>query len=244
MDAINEIAERHNLIVIEDAAQALGSTYFGRSAGTLAHIAAFSFHDTKNYVAGEGGALVLNDRSFARRAMILAEKGTNRTEFRLGLVDKYSWVDVGSSFRPSELTAAMLRAQLEALDRITDDRLASWARYHSHFAELEDDGLLRRPVVPEHCTHNAHIYFVILPDRQTRDQTLKALTQMGVSATFHYVPLHKAPAGVRFGRTSGSLDRTNDLSSRLLRMPMWYEMGDLVDRCAYTLKREVAAATV
>ncbi|MEZ5785519.1 MAG: dTDP-4-amino-4,6-dideoxygalactose transaminase [Xanthobacteraceae bacterium] len=239
MDAINAIAGRHRLWVVEDAAQALGATYKGRPAGALGHIGCFSFHETKNIVAGEGGAIALSRPELSARARVLWEKGTNRTAFRLGLVDKYTWVDVGSSFYPNEITAAALRAQLEAADDIIADRLSTWNFYHQALEDAETKGLLRRPIVPEHCRHNAHIYYVLLPDRGERDRLLEVLRAHQVSTSFHYVPLHSSPAGQRFGRAHGSLTLTDDLSDRQLRLPLWYRMGEQAGRVIDTLRREI-----
>jgi dTDP-4-amino-4,6-dideoxygalactose transaminase len=229
MDEICAIARAHGLWVVEDAAQALLSTYRGRPAGTLGDLGCFSFHASKNIVAGEGGALTINHSAFAERAYIIAEKGTNRRQFFAGLVDKYSWVDVGSSYGPSELTAAFLLAQLEAAQGIIAARLAVWHRYHESFAELEAREALRRPVVPAECGHNGHIYYLIMPSNELRDAMIAQLAYVGVKAPFHYVPLHSAPAGKRYGRTSGSLPVTEDLSARLLRLPLFWDIDGLAD---------------
>lgn len=226
MDKIRDIAQRHGLMVVEDAAQAIHCTYKGRPAGSLGDLGCFSFHETKNIVAGEGGAIAISDPKMLARARILWEKGTNRSAFLLGLVDKYTWVDVGSSFLPSEITAAVLRPQLEASLEIIADRLQTWDFYHRSLADAEEQGLLRRPIVPAHCKHNAHIYYILLPDRQERNRLLDALRSHGVAASFHYIPLHSAPAGVRFGRASGPLPVTEDTADRLLRLPLWYGMGE------------------
>jgi dTDP-4-amino-4,6-dideoxygalactose transaminase len=228
MDALRDIAQRHNLIVVEDAAQALGSTYHGRPAGALADMGCFSFHESKNVISGEGGALTLTGDEFTERAHIVWEKGTNRKQFLLGQVDKYSWVDVGSSFLPSEITAAVLRAQLEAVDRVIADRLSAWDKYHQALAPLEARGLLRRPIVPKHCGHNAHIYAVLLDGASTRDGLIAALRAQGVTAPFHYIPLHSAPAGQRYGRVAGPLPVTDRTSATLVRLPLWYGIGDQV----------------
>jgi dTDP-4-amino-4,6-dideoxygalactose transaminase len=188
----------------------------------------FSFHESKNIISGEGGALTLTGDEFTERAHIVWEKGTNRKQFLLGQVDKYSWVDVGSSFLPSEITAAVLRAQLEAVDRVIADRLSAWDKYHQALAPLEARGLLRRPIVPRHCGHNAHIYAVLLDDASTRDGLIAALRAQGVTAPFHYIPLHSAPAGQRYGRTAGPLPVTDRTSATLVRLPLWYGIGDQV----------------
>ena len=220
MDAIMEIAGRHGLVVMEDAAQALHADFRGQPLGTFGALSAFSFHETKNLISGEGGALVVNDAALAERAEIIWEKGTNRAQFQRGEVARYTWVDIGSSFLPSELTAAFLYAQLEAGEEVTARRKAAWARYHVALAPMEDAGMLRRPRVPQECGHNAHIYFVLAPDGERRDAALKALAVEGVNAVMHYVPLHSAPAGQQYGRATGPLPVTDDLSARLIRLPL------------------------
>ena len=232
MDAIMAIARKHGLKVVEDAAQAILSTYKGRPAGSLADMSCFSFHETKNIVSGEGGALALSDPEMAARARILAEKGTNRTAFRLGQVDKYTWVDKGSSFLPSEITAAVLRAQFERADDIIADRLATWKFYHRAFADAEKAGLLRRPTVPAECRHNAHIYYVIFESTARRDEVIASMKERNVTASFHYVPLHSSPAGKRFTRTHGDMSVTESLPDRLVRLPLWYGMGSAAEVAA------------
>ncbi|MBA3447605.1 MAG: dTDP-4-amino-4,6-dideoxygalactose transaminase, partial [Pseudaminobacter sp.] len=226
MDAIRAIASRHGLLVVEDAAQAFGSFYKGRPAGSLGDMAAFSFHETKNIVSGEGGALVLTDPALAERAEIVREKGTNRSRFLRGAVDKYTWVDIGSSYLPSELIAAFLLAQFEQADQINADRLETWRAYHDAFAGHERAGRLRRPFVPNEVTHNGHIYYLLLDDMEDRDRFIARMKEGGVTPAFHYVPLHSSPAGERFGRVSGSLDATDDVSSRLVRLPMFQGLAD------------------
>lgn len=221
MSSISDIAERHELLVIEDAAQGVGSTYRGRPLGSLGHLAALSFHETKNVISGEGGSLLVNDARFCDRAEVIWEKGTNRSAFFRGHVDKYTWVDVGSSFLPSELVAAFLCAQLEAVNAINLRRRAAWRTYHEAFESLEAEGLVRRPIVPDWCDHNAHMYYLLLPDLPARTAFLEALNHAGVSAVFHYVPLHSAPAGIRFGRAHGALEVTDRVSERLVRLPLW-----------------------
>jgi dTDP-4-amino-4,6-dideoxygalactose transaminase len=224
MNSIMEIARRYHLLVIEDAAQAVLSTYRGRPAGSIGHLAAVSFHETKNLMSGEGGALLINDESFQQRAEIIWEKGTNRKQFLLGEVDKYSWVDVGSSFLPSELVAAFLYAQLETGQDITRQRLDMWDVYHAAFEGLERQGSLRRPVVPDGCAHNAHMYYVLLPHLRARNQLLAELRARGIASVFHYVPLHSSPAGRRYARAVGKLPVTDNISERLLRLPIWVGM--------------------
>jgi len=224
MNAIMDIARRHGLSVIEDAAQGIGAGYRGRALGTIGRLGAISFHGSKNVSCGEGGALLVNDSSLAERAEILWEKGTNRSQFIRGEVDKYTWIDIGSSFLPSELTAALLISQLEHLDEITARRRAAWARYHAACAGLEADGLLRRPHVPQDCDSNGHIYAVMMPTAAMRNAALDALKARGVFATFHYVPLHSSPAGRRLGRSHGAMAVTDDLSGRLLRLPLYADI--------------------
>ena len=221
MDAINAIAERHGLLVIEDAAQGIMADYKGRPLGSLGHLAALSFHETKNLISGEGGALLINDERFAERAEIIREKGTNRSQFFRGQVDKYTWVDVGSSYLPSEIVAAFLYAQMEEAERITRERLAIWNRYHAAFADYEAQGRLRRPIVPAHCRHNAHMYYLLLPDLDTRTHFIATLKVNGIHPVFHYIPLHSSPAGQRYGRASGALDVTDRVSDCLVRLPLW-----------------------
>ena len=226
MDRIMEIARRHDLLVVEDAAQALMSSYRGRPLGSIGDLAAVSFHETKNIVSGEGGALLVNRSSMVSRAEVIREKGTNRSMFHRGEVDKYTWVDLGSSFLPGEIIAAFLWAQMDEAQQITQRRLAMWNTYHQWLADAERAGRLRRPVVPEHCAHNAHMYYVLLPDRDRRTEAIKRLKRAGVHSVFHYVPLHSSPAGKRHARASGELPVTDDVADRLLRLPLWLGMED------------------
>lgn len=221
MDAIMDIATRRGLKVVEDAAQGVMSSYKGRALGSLGDFGAFSFHETKNVISGEGGALLVNDPAQALRAEIIREKGTDRTRFFRGEVDKYTWQEVGSSFLPGELIAAFLWAQLEEAQSITDNRMASWERYHVALSQLEAQGILRRPVVPDTCQHNAHMYYVLLSPEIDRQSVLSALKGAGISSVFHYVPLHSSPAGQRYGRVHGSMEFTDSQSSRLVRLPLW-----------------------
>jgi dTDP-4-amino-4,6-dideoxygalactose transaminase len=227
MDAIMEIAQSHNLFVIEDAAQGISAKYKDQSLGGIGQLAALSFHETKNIISGEGGALLINDPKFVERAEIIWEKGTNRNQFFRGEVDKYTWVDIGSSFLPSEILAAFLWAQFEAADMLINNRLQTWLQYHVAFADLEDQGKLRRPQIPDHCKHNAHIYYLLLPDVQRRTKFIDNMRSVGVNPIFHYIPLHSSPAGKKFGRASGDLPLTNDISQRLVRLPMWVGMSDV-----------------
>jgi dTDP-4-amino-4,6-dideoxygalactose transaminase len=224
MDSLSKIAERHELALVEDAAQGLMSSWRGRPLGSIGEMGCISFHETKNVISGEGGALLVNDEALAERAEIVHEKGTNRSQFLRGQVDKYTWVEVGSSYPPSEITAAFLWAQLAEADSITERRLRIWRAYHEAFAPLETAGLARRPIVPADCVHNAHLYYLLLPDGEARDRTIAALDRRGVNSVFHYVPLHDSPVGARVGRVSGSLEVTEDAARRLVRLPMWPEM--------------------
>lgn len=226
MDAIGAIARDHGLLLIEDAAQAILSTYHGRPLGSFGTLAALSFHETKNVISGEGGALLVNDAALIERAEIIWEKGTDRSRFFRGQVDKYTWVDVGSSYLPSEITAAFLSAQLDEAESLTAARLAVWRRYHDAFEAAETAGQLRRPCVPDGCVHNAHMYYILMPNLAARDDMLAHLRERSINATFHYIPLHSAPAGRRFGRASGDLPNTTGAAERLLRLPLWGGMSD------------------
>lgn len=221
MDTIMEIAQRHGLLVIEDAAQGVMAKYKGRSLGAIGHMGAYSFHETKNVISGEGGALLVNDDRFTDRAEIIREKGTNRSQFFRGQVDKYTWQDVGSSFLPGELIAAFLYAQLEEADAITQKRLSAWQVYHNLLEPLESAGLVRRPIIPAECEQNAHMYYVLLSDGAQRDHVLQYLRSANVNAVFHYVPLHSSPAGMKFGRVNGDMKNTDYLSEHLIRLPLW-----------------------
>lgn len=221
MDTIVSIAKRHDLKIVEDAAQGVMASYKGRALGSIGDLGAYSFHETKNLISGEGGALLVNDPELALRAEIVREKGTDRSSFFRGEVDKYTWQDVGSSFLPGELIAAFLSAQLEEADRITQQRLASWQRYHDLLEPLESKGILRRPIVPDDCQHNAHMYYVLLAPEIDRQKVLDKFKLDDIWSVFHYVPLHSSPAGKRFGRAHGSLDVTNRQSDCLIRLPMW-----------------------
>ena len=226
MDMIMEIARRHGLLVIEDAAQAVLAGYKGRPLGSIGHMAALSFHETKNIIAGEGGALLVNDPRFVERAEIIREKGTNRSQFFRGQVDKYTWVDVGSSYLPGELIAAFLWAQMEEADAINRRRLGIWNTYHQWFGEAEKAGRLRRPVIPGHCAHNAHMYYLLLPDLARRTAFIERMKQVDVQCVFHYIPLHSAPAGREFGRAHDGLEVTSDIADRLVRLPLWLGLED------------------
>ena len=242
MDTINEIANRHGLFVIEDAAQAVGSTYKGRYAGTLTEFGCFSFHETKNYVMGEGGAIVVNEDKYMERAEIIREKGTNRRNVLRGLVDKYTWHDIGSSFLPSDLLAAILSAQMERYDEILEKRMNVWNTYYNGLESLEKEGLLRRPVLPEDIKHNAHMFCIVLPDEDTRTNLINSLKEKGISSYICYVPLHSSPYGQKLGYTPEMLPVTEDLGKRILRLPLYVDMTTedtlyVVDEISKSLKR-------
>ncbi|TFH49144.1 MAG: dTDP-4-amino-4,6-dideoxygalactose transaminase [Methanothrix sp.] len=225
MDSIMAIAEKYGLMVIEDAAQGIMCSYKGRPLGSIGHLAALSFHETKNIIAGEGETLLVNDERFIERAEINREKGTNRSKFFRGEVDKYTWVDVGSSFLPSELISAFLYAQMEEADSITARRLVLWNVYHDFFADLECAGILRRPIIPDDCIHNAHMYYILLNDLDERNRLLTFLKSHGIHGVFHYVPLHSSPGGKKYGRPSGDLSHTVEESNRLVRLPLWVDLS-------------------
>lgn len=226
MDTIMAIAKKHNLKVVEDAAQGVMSTYKGRALGTIGDFGCFSFHETKNYSMGEGGALVINDPAYNERAEILREKGTNRSKFFRGQVDKYTWVDFGDSYLPSDMNAAYLWAQLEKADDINNDRLATWNAYNEAFKPLEEAGIVELPTVPEDCVHNAHMYYLKCKNLEERTALISYLKANDVLAVFHYVPLHSAPAGLKFGRFHGDDVYTTAESDRLVRLPMYYGLTD------------------
>lgn len=230
MDAILAIARKHGLKVVEDAAQAIMSTYRGRPLGTLGDLGALSFHETKNIISGEGGALLCRDADMAERAEIVREKGTNRSKFFRGQVDKYTWVDVGSSYLPGEIMAAFLQAQMEAAEEITAQRMAIWDSYHQWARSHEESGRLRRPIIPAHCTHNAHMYYLLLPSLEARTSFIEQMKAQGVSPVFHYIPLHSAPAGLAHARFHGAMDNTDSLSDRLVRMPLWIGVEEHMPR--------------
>ena len=221
MDQIMDIAKRHNLFVVEDAAQGIMATYKGRPLGSMGNFGCLSFHETKNIHCGEGGALLINNEQYIERAEIIREKGTNRSKFFRGQVDKYRWVDIGSSYLPGELTAAFLAAQLEEAGNITRERLRIWNTYHEIFRDFEQSEKIRRPIIPKECKHNGHIYYLLLNKRYSRDTVLKKLKANGVNAVFHYQPLHSSPAGKKYGRTPFPLTITDDISERIIRLPMW-----------------------
>ena len=226
MDVIMDIAQRHNLKVVEDAAQGFMSTYKGRVLGSIGHLGAYSFHETKNVISGEGGALLVNDPDLVQRAEIIREKGTDRSRFFRGEVDKYTWQEAGSSYLPGELIAAFLWAQLEEAGEITENRMACWRRYHEMLEPLEREGVLRRRSIPAHCRHNAHMYYIKLRSLEERSRLIAYLAEHDICAVFHYVPLHSATAGLKYGRFVGEDRYTTVLSERLLRLPMFYELTE------------------
>lgn len=226
MDVINDIAKRHNLFVIEDAAQGMCSTYKGKSLGTIGDFGAYSFHETKNYSMGEGGAIILNNEKYLEMAEIVREKGTNRNQFFRGQLDKYTWVEKGSSFLPSEINAAYLWAQLEVVDKIKVDRMNSWNMYHGGLLDLEKKGLLSLPIIPEECQHNAHMFYIKVNNLGTRTALLNHLKENGILGVFHYVPLHSSEAGKKYGRFSGEDIYTTVESDRLIRLPMYYGLKE------------------
>jgi dTDP-4-amino-4,6-dideoxygalactose transaminase len=226
MDRIMQIATQYGLTVVEDAAQGVNATYHGRYLGSIGHLGAYSFHDTKNYVCGEGGALCVNAVEYAERAEILREKGTNRSRFLRGMVDKYTWVDVGSSHVPSEISCAFLYAQLELLEPIARRRREVYEFYLHHLTPLEQSGWLRLPRIPGGCQSNYHMFYIITPSLDARDALIAYLKEQGIGAVFHYVPLHSAPVGARFGYRAGDLPVTEDLSARLVRLPFFYAITE------------------
>jgi len=228
MDTIMDIASRHNLFVVEDAAQGMMSSYRGRALGTIGHLGAFSFHETKNYTsAGEGGLLIINDAVFKERAEIIREKGTNRSLFFRGMVDKYSWVDIGSSYLPNDVSAAYLWGNLESADEINKNRLATWENYYNKLRVLEKKGFIELPKIPEHCVQNAHMFYLKVKDLDERTTLLDELKKANIGAVFHYVPLHSAPAGLKFARFNGEDIYTTKESERLIRLPMYYGINDV-----------------
>lgn len=226
MKAILEVARRHRLLVIEDAAQGLMASYEGRPLGSIGTLGALSFHETKNVISGEGGALLINDADLVARAEVIREKGTNRSAFFRGQVDKYTWVDLGSSFLPSELVAAFLWAQMEDAQAITARRMALWQRYYEAFGDDEAQGRVRRPIIPPGRQHNAHMFYLLAPSLEARTRVIEHLRERGFLAVFHYVPLHASPAGRKYGRVSGAMTVTTELADRLVRLPLWVGLPD------------------
>ena len=226
MDKINEIAKKYHLYVVEDAAQAVGSTYKGIPAGTMSDFGCYSFHETKNYVMGEGGGLVVKDEDNFLRAEIIREKGTNRSQFMRGFVDKYTWHDIGSSYLPSDILAALLYGQLERFDEIMEKRMHVWNTYHSFLEKYEQNGTVIRPFIPEECSHNAHMYYMILNSEEERNEMISYLRENGISAPFHYIPLHLSPMGQKYGYKEGDLPITEKYASRLIRLPLYADMTE------------------
>ncbi len=237
MDKILAIAKKHNLLVIEDAAQGVMAKYKDKYLGTIGDIGCYSFHETKNYSSGEGGAVVFKDNRYTEMAEIIREKGTNRSKFFRGQVDKYTWVECGSSYLPSDINAAYLWAELEQADKINDNRLATWNYYNENLKILEDEGYIQRPYIPEECKHNAHMYYIKAKDLEERTNLIKYLKENGVQAVFHYIPLHTAPAGIKYGRFNGEDKYTTKESDRLLRLPMYYNLQkDDAEKVVQTVK--------
>ncbi|MFG6394914.1 MAG: dTDP-4-amino-4,6-dideoxygalactose transaminase [Lachnospiraceae bacterium] len=224
MDTIMDIAYRHNLLVVEDAAQGVMSAYKGQALGTIGDFGCYSFHETKNYSMGEGGAFVINNAEFNEKAEILREKGTNRAQFFRGQVAKYSWVGYGSSYLPSDLNAAYLWAQLQEADKINSNRLETWNQYYMSFKRLEDEGMIQLPVIPDGCIHNAHMFYIKCRDLEERTNYIRYMKDNGILCVFHYVPLHSAPAGLKYGRFNGEDKFTTKESDRLVRLPMYYNI--------------------
>ena len=225
MDTIMDIAHKYNLVVIEDAAQGMMSTYKGKALGTIGHIGTYSFHETKNYTSGgEGGVILINDEKYLEHAEIIREKGTNRNQFFRGQVDKYTWVELGSSYLPSELQAAYLYAQLLDADKINDNRLASWKYYYENLIDLEREGYIQLPIIPSGYTHNAHMFYIKVKDLAERTALLKHLKDNGVLAVFHYIPLHSSEAGLKFGKFYSKDEFTTKESERIIRLPMYYRL--------------------
>ena len=224
MDVITSLAKKYDILVIEDAAQAIMSSYHGYSLGAIGDLGTYSFHETKNVICGEGGALLINNQEFTSRAEIIWEKGTDRSRFFRGETDRYTWQDIGSSFLPGELTAAFLLAQLEEARTLTTQRLRIWSLYHEYLAPLENQGYIRRPIIPKHCQHNAHMYYIILAESGLRADLIRFLKCKGISSIIHYVPLHNSPGGKLFGRCHGELTVTEEVSESILRLPLWIGM--------------------
>ena len=237
MDAIMDIARRHNLMVIEDAAQAVMSTYKGKALGTIGDYGCYSFHETKNYSMGEGGALLIKNADMIEAAEVLREKGTNRSKFFRGQIDKYTWVNYGSSYLPSELNAAYLWAELEMADEINEDRLQSWNHYYNGLQDLAEKGNIELPVIPEGCVHNAHMFYIKAKDLEERTRLIAYMKENGIGCVFHYIPLHSAPAGRKFGRLHGEDQYTTKESERLMRLPMYYGLKpEDVEKVIETIK--------
>ena len=224
MDTIMAIAKKYNLQVVEDAAQALGSKYKGQYLGTIGDMGCFSFHETKNIISGEGGAIVINNDKYIERAEIIREKGTNRSKFFRGQVDKYTWVDIGSSYLPSDMIAAFLYSQLKNMDKINQKRMDLWKKYNKFFSKY--DGIIKRPYCPQDCIHNAHMYYILFDNLEIRTKFIEYLKRSDILSVFHYIPLHSSPAGQKYCRTASKMEVTHRISDTLVRLPMFYELGD------------------
>lgn len=226
MDTLSSICKKHGLYLLEDAAQGFGAEYKGKPLGTIGDLGTYSFHETKNVISGEGGCLIINNDKFQERSEIIREKGTNRSKFFRGEVDKYTWVDKGSSFLASDMIAAFLYAQLENAKEITEKRLDIWRKYHDFFEPYEQKQLIRRPVIDESCKHNAHMYYILFNELPERTRFIEYLKSKNINSVFHYIPLHSSPAGKKYGQVSGSMDVTNKVADTLLRLPLFYELND------------------
>lgn len=237
MDHIMKIANNYSLLVVEDAAQGVMGRYKGRPLGSIGHIGCYSFHETKNIISGEGGAILVNLSNLIDRAEIIREKGTNRTNFFRGSVDKYTWVDLGSSYLPGEISAAFLWAQIECANFITGERLSLWAKYHQALEDFEVGGLIRRPSIPLEAEHNGHMYFIRLKNLEQRTNFIFQMKKRGVNCVFHYVPLHSSPCGQKYGRQSGSLSVTDEVSDTIVRLPLWVGMEHEMDEVISAIKK-------
>jgi dTDP-4-amino-4,6-dideoxygalactose transaminase len=242
MDTLIDIGKKHNLFVVEDAAQGVMASYKGRALGSIGHLGAYSFHETKNIISGEGGALLVNDLRFEKLAEIIREKGTDRSKFFRGEIDKYTWQHVGSSYLPSEIIAAFLWAQLHEAQKITDQRLKMWESYNSLMAPLEENNFIRRPIIPIDCKHNAHMYYILLKNKNVRNKVSQYLKNKGINAVSHYVPLHSSPAGKFYSKKNSNLKITDDLSDRILRMPMWIGLTeDQIQEITNAIKKAIVS---
>ena len=226
MDTLKQIAKKHNLYLLEDAAQGFGSKYNGNPLGTIGDLGTYSFHETKNIISGEGGCLIINNEKFSQRAEIIREKGTNRSKFFRGEIDKYTWVDKGSSYLPSDIIAAFLYGQLENEKEITSKRIDIWNKYNNFFDVFEQRGYIKRPHIPKNCTHNAHMYYILFSNFEERSTFIEYLKQNDIYTVFHYIPLHSSPAGIKFASIGSKMDVTNNISDTLVRMPLFYELTD------------------
>ena len=236
MDKILEIAKKYNLAVIEDAAQALGSFYKGKPCGTIGDMGCFSFHETKNIISGEGGAIIINNEKYIERSEIIREKGTNRSKFFRGQVDKYTWVDIGSSYLPSDMIAAFLYSQLENMNKINNKRVEIWDKYNKFFEKYEN--IIQRPHCPLECQHNAHMYYILFKDLEKRTKFIDYMKENGILTVFHYIPLHSAPAGQKYCKTFGDMNITDQISDTLVRLPMFYELNnDHMEHIFNTIKK-------